>query len=299
MNTRLITIGAILFVMSAGCSFAGDKQFDKTLSAAAGGKLVVDTDLGSVEVEGTGGSQVIVHADIHGRRSDVEDFEITAEKTDNGVEVRGRAPRGSSWWHSNDLDVRFTIKVPHEYAVNLKTAGGDLRIAKLKGHMEGETSGGDLVLNDLEGSIDLGTSGGNIRATKVLGDLMAETSGGNVEIDQVKGNVDVSTSGGSIGLSSIEGKVSAETSGGDVTVQVSKENKGIHTETSGGNISITVPGDIAATIDASTSGGSVYCDLPITMTGRIDESRVRGNVNGGGNIIHAHTSGGNVRIRSK
>jgi Toastrack DUF4097 len=297
MTIRLIALG--IFLLCAGCGIAGDKQFDKTLPGSAGGKLVIDTDLGSIDVEGTGGSQVTIHADIHGRRSDVEDFEITAEKTDIGVEVRGRAPRGSSWWHSNDLDVRFTIKVPHEYSVNLKTAGGDIRIAKLKGHMEGETSGGDLSLSDLEGSIDLGTSGGNIRATTVTGDLMAETSGGSVEIEKVKGNVDVSTSGGNIGLSSIEGKVSAETSGGDVSVNVMKENKGIHTETSGGNISITVPGDISATIDASTSGGSVVCDLPITMTGRIDESRVRGTVNGGGNIIHAHTSGGNVRIRTK
>jgi DUF4097 and DUF4098 domain-containing protein YvlB len=81
-------------------------------------------------------------------------------------------------------------------------------------------------------------------------------------------------------------------------VKVKGPNKGVYAETSGGDIEIVVSKSVAATIDAATSGGSVHFDFPVTLSGQIDESRVRGTLNGGGNTIHAHTSGGDVRFRA-
>jgi Toastrack DUF4097 len=291
----------LLLVLAVGCrgGFAGDRKFDQSFSVSSGGKLVVNTDAGSVAIEGTSGSEVIVHADMHGRDRDIRDFEINASKTDEGVEVRGRSSRSvSSFWRSGDLDIRYTIKVPREYSLSLNTSGGDISVKAVKGRIEGNTSGGDLKLSDLEGTVNIGTSGGEIQARNISGDLQAETSGGDIRISGVRGSVDVSTSGGNIALGEIDGKVKAETSGGDVTVHVQNSHQGIMAETSGGDINITVPPNIAATIDASTSGGSVTTDLPITISGKIDESRIRGTVNGGGNTIYAHTSGGDVRIKT-
>jgi len=70
----------------------------------------------------------------------------------------------------------------------------------------------------------------------------------------------------------------------------------VFAETSGGDIEIVVPKGVTANIDAATSGGSVHFDFPVTVSGQIDESHVRGTINGGGNLIHAHTSGGDVRF---
>jgi DUF4097 and DUF4098 domain-containing protein YvlB len=99
-------------------------------------------------------------------------------------------------------------------------------------------------------------------------------------------------------VSEVEGKVRAGTSGGNMYVKVKGANKGVFAETSGGDIEIVVSKTVAADIDASTSGGSVHFDFPVTISGQIDESRVRGKLNGGGNTIRAHTSGGDVRFRS-
>ena len=98
-------------------------------------------------------------------------------------------------------------------------------------------------------------------------------------------------------MDDVEGSVKAETSGGNVSVSVRGSNKGVHAETSGGNVTIAIAKTVGATIDASTSGGEVECDLPVTVTGKIRSTSIRGTVNGGGNTIYAHTSGGNVRIR--
>jgi hypothetical protein len=70
----------------------------------------------------------------------------------------------------------------------------------------------------------------------------------------------------------------------------------VYVETSGGDIDIRVPAGTGALIDASTSGGEVICDLPITMNGKLDESRIRGTINGGGEMIRARTSGGDIRV---
>jgi DUF4097 and DUF4098 domain-containing protein YvlB len=291
---------ACLIAFSAAFAIAADKRFEKKFNVASGGTLTLNTDVGSVTISGTSTTEVEVVVEIRGRQRDIDEFDIKAEYVDKGVEVRGKNHRSGLFnWNNGDFDVRFTVKVPREYNLRMRTSGGDIEIDGVKGSAEGQTSGGDLRVRDFEGGVRLTTSGGNILAEKITGNLNMETSGGDITMSTVKGNVDVQTSGGNIKIGDVEGKVHAETSGGNVAVRVTDGNKGIFAETSGGNIDIAVPKNIAATIDASTSGGEVSCDLPITMQGKISDSKIRGTVNGGGESIHAHTSGGDIRIRTR
>ncbi len=296
-NLATVVIVVLCFVVTL--SFGAEKKFEKKFSVSTGGTLAIMTDCGNVDITGTTASEVSIVAEIHGSQRDVDGFDISASQDANGVEVKGKS-RGSSWfrWFGDSPDVRFTILVPREYSAKIHTAGGNIVVTNLKGRIDGETSGGDLNIREIEGSITLGTSGGNIRAEKLMGDIHMETSGGDIQLLAIDGNVEVGTSGGNIKISEVDGKIRAETSGGNVIVKAKNSNRGIYTETSGGNIDIFVPKNITATIDASTSGGEVLCDLPVTMSGRLDESRIRGTLNGGGNPIHAHTSGGDVRIRA-
>lgn len=298
-NVRGILLFIITFALSVATAQGAEKAFDKKFSAAPGGQFIIRTDFGSVEIAGTDANEVSVSAVVKGRQRDVDEFEITATQTANGVEVQGRSPRSSRWfnWGSNDMNVRFTIHVPKNYNLTLETSGGNIAVRGVNGKVGGGTSGGDITLASVAGAVELETSGGNIRADKVEGSLRMETSGGDIRIADVKGDVAVNTSGGNVTLTNIDGKVRAETSGGNITVKVKDSNKGVFAETSGGDIDILLPKDINATVDASTSGGDVSCDFPITMSGKISESRIRGTVNGGGNPIHARTSGGDIRIR--
>ena len=289
-----------LAVLLAAGSGAAQKKFDKKFSVAPGGTLTVSTDAGSVKIIGGTGSEVTIQADIRGREKDVNRFEVTAEQSGNNVEVKGKAGKsGSSWfWGGTELDVEFVITVPREYHLKMNTSGGNLVVSDVKGSIRGETSGGNIDLAGTEGEVEMETSGGNVRAEKCTGKIHMETSGGEIHIQSINGDVDVETSGGNIKIADVEGKVHAETSGGDVVVKVKGSNKGIYAETSGGNIDVVIPKAVGANIDAATSGGEVHCDLPVTLSGKIDESRVKGTLNGGGNTIHAHTSGGDVRIRA-
>jgi hypothetical protein len=282
----------------AAVASAGERRFDKNFTVAPGGTLHLSTDVGSVEVTGTSAREVSVHAVIRGKESEINDFRVEAAQTGQGVEVTGKG-RNTGWpWKWDDVEVAFTISVPTEYSLKVNTSGGDITVSALKGMVDGETSGGNIHVKGIEGPVTMETSGGNVRIEQMTGNVHIETSGGNITASDVKGSLVVNTSGGNIEIGAIDGKITAETSGGDVSVQLNGANRGVYVETSGGDIDIRVPATISATVDASTSGGDVTCDLPITMNGKLDESRIRGTVNGGGEMIRARTSGGNVRITS-
>jgi DUF4097 and DUF4098 domain-containing protein YvlB len=289
----------LLLIVPIALASGGERRFEKKFSVSAGGTLRVTTDVGSVRIEGTSANEISVVAQLKGRDRDVNDFDITAEQTAGGVDVKGKARGKRGWfWNSMELDAQFVIQVPREYNLEVHTSGGDIDINSLKGTVRGETSGGNITVGSVDGRVAMETSGGNIRVDKVNGDTKMETSGGNIEIGAVKGDVDINTSGGDIHLNDVDGRVRAETSGGSIHVKVSGANRGVYAETSGGDIEVMVGKNVGADIDAETSGGDVVCDLPVTVSGRINESSIRGKVNGGGNKIYAHTSGGDVRIRA-
>jgi hypothetical protein len=297
-SARLTAVVCLLLVAASMSGVAADRRFEKKFPVSPGGTLTVSTDAGSVRVTGTSSDEVSILVEMEGRQKDIDDFEIKAEQTSGGVEVRGKS-HNSGWkiFRSYDMDARFTISVPRNYSVRLSTSGGDVEVQDIQGLVDGKTSGGDVRVGKVDGKMDLHTSGGNIRVESAKGNVRAETSGGDVHVTSVTGDVEGETSGGNVTVADVEGKVRAETSGGNVTVRVRGGNKGVHAETSGGNVEIHIAKNCAANIDASTSGGDVECDLPVTVSGKISDSSVKGTVNGGGPLIYAHTSGGNVRIR--
>jgi DUF4097 and DUF4098 domain-containing protein YvlB len=295
---RIFRTALILTVCATMAGFAGEKRFDKKFAASSGGTLTVATDIGNVKVLGTDAAEVSVVAVMDGRDRDIERFKIDAQQTSGGVDVTAKMERGwTSFWHGTDLDVKFTISVPKSYNVKIETSGGDVEIASLQGTVDGSTSGGNVRVKEVTGQVVGSTSGGDVEATTINGSVRLETSGGDIRVKAIKGDVDAETSGGNVSVDGVEGKVRAETSGGNVRLAVTGPNKGIHAETSGGNIEIGVAKNVGADLDAGTSGGEVDCDLAVTVKGKINESHVRGTLNGGGPMIYAHTSGGNVRIR--
>lgn len=293
-----VVIGlAVLAGMSEGQS--GERKFEKKFSVTSGGILSVTTEVGSIVVTGGAAGEVVVVAEMEGRDRDMKEFEVTAEKTAKGVDVAGRFMKERRWfWNSRDLEVHFSIQVPHEYGVTLTTSGGSIDIRNIKGDAKGGTSGGSLSVADVEGDVRLNTSGGSVKVERGKGLLLLQTSGGSIKVTTHEGDVDAQTSGGSIKIVDVEGKVQAETSGGGIAAELRGANKGATLETSGGSIDITIPESTAADVDLSTSGGWVTCDIPVSVKGKIDETSVRGTINGGGNVIRAHTSGGNVHLRA-
>jgi DUF4097 and DUF4098 domain-containing protein YvlB len=74
-------------------------------------------------------------------------------------------------------------------------------------------------------------------------------------------------------------------------------NRGISATTSGGDIEVSVPRATAANIKATTSGGEITSELAVTAA-VLKDFRLEGTLNGGGQPIDAHTSGGSISLRA-
>jgi len=278
---------------------AADKKFEKKFSVSSDGLLTVRADLGDVSIKGTSSNEVNIVVNMRGSLGDLDDYEITANQVGNTIELRGKG-KNDSWFKFNldDVDIKYVVEIPEKFSIDASTAGGDVAVSHVSGKIQTETSGGDIVLQQLSGEVLVETSGGDIHATEMKGNFKGTTSGGDIIVTSVTGNISVETSGGDIRIKDVGGMVSAQTSGGDITIALSGANKGIKAETSGGDIDVLATKNIQANLDASTSGGSVVCSLPIALAGEIDESRVQGTLNGGGELIHVQTSGGDIRIKA-
>jgi DUF4097 and DUF4098 domain-containing protein YvlB len=336
MNSNLLnrfqagTVAVAFLILAAATARAEvEDKITKSFEAAPGGQLVVEVDRGSIEVKTSdaGAVNIEITRKASGSRSKAEktlkDHVVTTRQTDDKVEVRAKyeGEKITGWFgRSPDLQVNFLITIPRKFDVDLKTAGGHIKVADLTGKLKAHTSGGNLTFKNLEGpvsghtsgghitlagckgKVDLKTSGGNLTLSDIEGDVTANTSGGHISGDKLAGKSVVKTSGGNIGVAGIKGSIEANTSGGHVTAELLEQPaSNCSFQTSGGNITIAFAEKIAVDIDARTDGGRVSTGFPVVtvVQGEQKKNELRGKINGGGPLVKAHTSGGNIRLEKK
>ncbi len=332
LSKRWIGCLAVVGWLTAGSLSAAeiDDTLNHSFPVDPGGRLVLDVDRGSVEVQGVeNASSVVVEvtrkasARSEARaRELLEDHQVEFSQDGTVVEVKGRSSRASSWswFRGQNLQVNYRITVPRRFQAQLRTAGGSIQVTTVEGEVQAKTSGGALKFGELKGPINGRTSGGSISAKNCQGELDVETSGGGIQLGEIQGNVKahtsggsihaaavtgrctVSTSGGGIDLTDITGLSTASTSGGSITVSLTKPlEQDCTVESSGGGITVRLPEAAAFDVDARTSGGGVRSDFPVTMVVQGEQKRgvLQGKVNGGGPKLTAHTSGGSIRIQKR
>ncbi len=288
------------------------KTFSKSFDVTAGGQLIVDSDVGSIEVRSGSGNRVEIEITTSGSAEDR--FEPSFSQDGNQVTVLGKYRRGSwlSWF--DRARVEIVARVPERFDVELetaggsisvddlegevlgKTSGGSLRFGNIRGPVQGNTSGGSIQLESSVGPAHLHTSGGSIRIGDVDGDVRAETSGGSIRIERARGSVDAETSGGTIRVLEVTGAIRASTSGGGIEATLTEQPQGdCRLTTSGGSITARLATNLAFDVEAHASGGGVRTDLPIEAE-RKSRGTLIGQMNSGGPELYLRTSGGRIEI---
>jgi DUF4097 and DUF4098 domain-containing protein YvlB len=276
-----------------------------------GGKLHLNTDIGSVEVYGTRSSMVEVEVirklktTSSKRGSDLlRRFDLDFDHRGDDVYITGdyhkEGLRGLWDSISNRLRVKFIVHVPFEYDVDLRTSGGSISIEDLEGEVVSKTSGGSLSFASIKGYVYGRTSGGGIRIDDVIGDVDVHTSGGSIRANFIDGDVKADTSGGGITIEEVRGSVVAHTSGGSVKATFTDQPRhDCKLTTSGGSITVYIESGIGFFVDAHTSGGGIYNDFPVMISGRIDKKSLKADINRGGPELYLRTSGGSIHIRKR
>jgi len=326
-----VKYGAMAFALLAAFGAAAradvEDKINKSFKAEPGGQLTLHVDRGSIELKSSDQATVEVEVIRKARGSDAKAKEtlgnhvVTFTHDGNRIEIKAESKNSGAsswfggWFGGQQLQVSYRVTVPRKFDADLttaggsinvvqltgkvqaRTAGGSLKFEKLEGQLSGHTSGGSIQVASAKGKVDLKTAGGSIRLSDIEGEVTAVTSGGSIDANNLTGKSVVKTSGGSIELGEIKGRMDARTSGGSIEATLLGQPAGDCTfKTSGGSVTLVLDGTVAVEVDAHTSAGRVSTELPVTSEVQ-KKNELRGKINGGGPLITARTSGGNVRLR--
>lgn len=248
------------------------QDFSRTFSVSAGDELDLNIETGGeIIILGWDRSEVSVEVDIDGR--DERDVIVDIDEFSGGVEVHTEYDSRRS-----RADVTVRVRVPHRFDIDINTTGGDITIEGVEGSIEGETMGGDLMLTGLKGRLRMSTMGGDVELQDSEVDGSVSTMGGDVEIRNVVGNVSGTTMGGDVTYDNVRSgnggdEVKISTMGGDIAVDEALYGADVHTM--GGDIEVRKAGRF---VKATTMGGEIIIH----------------EVDG---WVEANTMGGDVEVR--
>ena len=249
-----IAIFALALLVSA-CSEAKSGNLSETFDVKPGGTLTIDSDSGSLLIQSHASNTVELV--VENKSNDPDAFEVTFSSDGRDVRIDGERERSL---FSYGTSVRFLLKVPQNYNLDLDTGGGSISVENLRGNVDAKTSGGSIKLG------------------KITGDVEVKTSGGSIRVEEVAGNINGHTSGGSI------------------RATISKQpTQDCRLTTSGGSVTAYLAASIKVDLDASTSGGRVRSEFEVD--GSVGKRSIEGKINGGGPDLYLKTSGGSVNIK--
>jgi hypothetical protein len=233
------------------------KTINKTFDVKQDGQLILEADVGSININTHNKNTILVNIEINGKNEDK--VKVSFNHTVNKVSIDSDFDRSGFFGGNYGTKVIYTLTLPAQFNVDLDTSGGSISIENLTGKVDAHTSGGAISLEKINGIVDIKTSGGSITLNDIIGPIDAHTSGGSIKVKLPTNPVTDSN---------------IRTSGGSITAYFAK--------------------DIAVDLIAKTSGGRVSSEF--NVDGKQTKQSIKGAINGGGPEMILKTSGGNVRI---
>ena len=198
----------------------------------------------------------------------------------------------------------FNVPAAPELVVQISGGSLSLRVST-SGHIEAHFEDEDVEESDVHfrqnGSrVDLRVddeSDLNLDVPVSTAVKMA-TGDGDIDIISFDGTVEACSNDGSIDARGRFDRLQLTTDDGQIEVEAlagSRMASEWKLHTGDGSITIRLPRDFAADLDAATGDGHIRIDLPFTSA-RFDEHCVRGKLNGGGPLLTLHTDDGSIEI---
>jgi DUF4097 and DUF4098 domain-containing protein YvlB len=239
-------------------------EWSKTYNLSGKPNLRIETSDANIRV--TTWDQNTIEAKVITNRYKIGEGGLRVEEhqTGDSVEIDVRYPHHNFNVEWGNRRVDIIIQMPREGRVNLRTGDGKIDIAGLKGDMDLHSGDGSENLEGIDGKLHASTGDGHITAHGRFDELELKTGDGHLEVRAAQGSTLAA---------------------------------GWRLETGDGNVSLEVPGELAADVDLHTSDGHIDLDMPVTTEGKIRENEVRGKLNGGGNSLTVRTGDGSIHLR--
>jgi hypothetical protein len=333
-QTRPLFSSLLVFILVACTASANNYSFLKEFSVTTPATVQISTAGGNIAAKGSETNKLTVKFIVQERNKILDisidqldryaDWDMVSDK--NSVTIRINKIKKSG------ISVSFDIETPRSTSVNFKSSGGNIAIEKLNGSVDVKTDGGNLAfesisgtikahtnggnvalenikgnvncdsqggnmaMEKIEGKVHISTMGGNIAAENISPYLVASTMGGNIAISEVRGYAEVKTAGGNMAFDNVSGSLKAETGGGSIAANILKVENTLILKTSGGNVSVEIPGNTGYNVNLHADKVDVYL---IHFDGSKSEGKVEGKINGGGFPVVIDSQSGVISVNFK
>jgi DUF4097 and DUF4098 domain-containing protein YvlB len=287
--------GAVMVpaLLCGGCTVSLDSQSqiareEKRFTVSGRPAIHVTTFDGSIQIQSWDKPEVLVEIEKRGAtREAVDALEIKSSQDGNTIELEVKKPRtetfsGIGFHHS--ASARLIVSLPRRADVQARSGDGSILIERVDGRIEGHT--GD----------------GSIRAVDVNGELTFHTGDGSVTVEGAEGRLDLETGDGSVNVTGKLTSVRLHTGDGSIVYRAdpgTTMTEDWEITTGDGGVSLYLPAEFGAELDAHTGDGGIRNDLAVGASdgGEVSRRTVRGRLGDGGKRLRIRTGDGSIRLR--
>jgi DUF4097 and DUF4098 domain-containing protein YvlB len=299
-SALLVTAPLLAATLGSACVVSVDSQGqivreEKRFKVAPGStpEVRLTTFDGAIEIQAWENADVSIEVEKRGAtREAVDGLEVKSTQEGNRIDLEVKRPRNetfSGFGLHQSASARLIVSVPKD--VNIIAKSGD----------------GSITVERINGRLELRTGDGAIRAADVTGELVLDTGDGSVTVDGARGRLDVDTGDGGVNVTGRLTSVRLHTGDGSIVYRAepgSEMSENWELTTGDGSVTIYLPTDFNADIDAHTGDGSIRSDLNVVANVESDsdakhEERrtLRGRIGAGGRQIRVRTGDGGIRLR--
>ena len=331
MLTCLLFLSLVFYLglnpVAAGEREKYEERFEKTVSLAKDGKVIVSNISGDIEVKTWNKGEVKIEA-LKVTRTDSEkqaqeNFEkVTIEISEEGKTLRIETKYAKNYFKgkNKNASVSYWLMIPTQAQASAKSISGDILMEKIGASAKADSVSGDLDLSEISGmvngksisgdltvvkagmSVDCSSVSGTLRFTDIGGDADLNSISGDVILDNCRGNVEAETVSGNVKLQGITkaSSVKAKSLSGDVRYYGNiYENGSYNFKSHSGNVNMEIPANSAFELVSKTFSGDIHTDFDITISGKLGRRSLHGTVNGGGADISINTFSGDVYLKKR
>jgi putative adhesin len=294
MKSVLSAVVCSLAVALAGACVVVDSQGhivreEKRFTVSGRPSLQLTTFDGAIDIRPGEGRDVVVEIEKRGPTKEAVDrLQVEAKQDGNRIEVEVKRPAQDEAFfgigHHMSPTAKLIVTMPRDGNVLARSGDGSIRIEGVRGRLE------------------LRTSDGSIRAREIGGDVLLETHDGSVVLDGLAGDLDLTTGDGSVTVSGKPGALKLKTGDGSITLRaeagtVMKDDWSV--STGDGGVTLYLPSDFSAEIDAHTGDGTIRSELDVSASdsGERERRTLRGRIGSGGKLLKVRTSDGSIRLK--
>jgi DUF4097 and DUF4098 domain-containing protein YvlB len=279
------TLSACVVVDSQAHITREEKRF--TVSGVP--DLTLTTFDGAIEVRSAGDAKTIV-VEIEKRgatQEGVDQLRIETKQDGNQITIEVKRPSREIAFFGvgSTPTAKLIVTMPREGNVTAKSGDGSIKI------------------EEVHGRLDLRTGDGSIRGRDIGGQVTVATGDGAVTLDGANGDLDVDTGDGGVAITGTLGTVKLHTGDGAITLRAAAGTRmtGDWSLTTGdGSVSLYLPSDFSAELDARSGDGSIRNELTAERDSGESSGRhdLRTRLGAGGKTLRIRTSDGSIRLKS-